>query len=55
MHRSVFLNIAHGPAIGNTNYVDILETTCLKNHWPDILSSKILRKLFSILCAKSLF
>ena len=55
MHRSVFLNIAHGQTIENTKYVDILETTCSKNHRFDSFSSKILSKLFSILCAKTLF
>ena len=52
IHRSVFLS---GQAIENTKYVDILEKPCIKNHWLEILSSKILNKLFSILFAKTLF
>ena len=49
-HRSVFLNIAHGQAIENTKYVDILDTTGLKNHQFDSLSSKILSNFFNVIC-----
>ena len=49
-HRSVFLNTVNGKAIENTNYVNILETTCLKNHRYDSLSSKILSKFLNVMC-----
>ena len=52
MQQSVLLNVAHRQVVENTKVVDILEITCLKNHRLVSLSSKILSKLFSILCGK---
>ena len=36
-------------AIESTKYVDILDTTCLKNHRFDSLSSNILCKFFNVI------
>ena len=49
-----FPDIAHENKIKITEYVDILETTCLKKQQSDSLSSKRLSN-FSMLCAKKLF
>ena len=50
MHRSVFVSIVHAQAIDDTKYVDILETSCLRNHRFGGLSSKILSKFFNVMC-----
>ena len=50
MHWSVCVNIAHGQATENTKYVDILETTYLKNNRFHSISSKILSKFSKAMC-----
>ena len=47
-HRNVTLNVAHGQAIEITKYVDILDTTCLKNNPSDSLSFNILSIFFNL-------
>ena len=47
-HRNVTLNVVHGQAIENTKYVDILDTTCLKNNPFDSLSFNILSMFFNL-------
>ena len=54
VHQSVSFNIINGQTIEKTKYVDILDTTCLKNHQFDSLSSNILSKFFNVIC-KTLF
>ena len=52
VHRRFFLNIIHGQTIENTKYEDILDTTCLKHHRFDSLSSNIFSKFFNVIYKK---
>ena len=44
------VNFVHGRGVENTKYVDILDTTCVKNHRFDSLSCNILSEFFNVIC-----
>ena len=50
MHRSVFLNIVNRQKIENTKYMDILETTCVKNQRFQSLLCNIMNKFLNVMC-----
>ena len=50
MHQSVFLNIVNRQTIENTKYMDILETTCVKNQRFEGLLCNMLSKFLNVMC-----